>query len=555
MRDVKTKDFYNHPEYILDFESLVFSIKRAQIDLGSSFNSKNKKIKEASCKISKKLRVTNINGPLDTLTFSRDFIDEVDTVLDLFNEISKKQMFNSKINSYVYEYQNFIKLPFWFNRMSLHSLAEWVVAHFEVQIYQYYKSYDEEEIFKMLAIQKRESYIDIWKGLKQQDRKEMIRNSLNVLKNFPVNFFIVHFENIDFNQFKNKNQAMLFKFIWDLNRLPFENIEQVKELLFDRIMEKRKALADSNFIRMCVAGNVKASLDITQFFMNNMVEFLEKLHFKQIFLFDIDEEVKKKRKKRKKKKKKKKKIKEKSKSISREKILGNKDELPVYPGKMIEAIDNPVDEFQETETQESIPNQKMKAPEHIKEIENFYMKKNAENRFANLIVLDQEDFEEQKLKKEKSKSKSKSKDHQRKDFSYKIGEKDFLETSPKRNSNTDLSHCKTIKIKETMKRSSSTHLKSDSNESYFLKEKPEEKKESDQYTVSLNRIDSKIEIATLTSLDIQSTKSIKDKKYKSRKKPHLKKKKKPKLKKIIRGENYNLKHSKAKHTRYTHKSK
>ena len=69
----------------------------------------------------------------DALTFSRDFIDKVDELIDVFNIVTKDQLFSSSIensgHSCMYE-----TLPPWFNKVGLNTIAEWIVSHFEVRI-------------------------------------------------------------------------------------------------------------------------------------------------------------------------------------------------------------------------------------------------------------------------------------------------------------------------------------------------------------------------------------------------------------------------------------
>ena len=81
----------------------------------------------------KKLRVSNIVGSFDTLTFSEDFIDRVDDLLDLFDSISENQLFIVPIENGLTDI-GYKQLPVWFNTFKLNSIADWMVAHFEIRI-------------------------------------------------------------------------------------------------------------------------------------------------------------------------------------------------------------------------------------------------------------------------------------------------------------------------------------------------------------------------------------------------------------------------------------
>ena len=69
----------------------------------------------------------------DALTFSRDFIDKVDELIDIFNIVTKDQLFSSSTEpsspSCMYDV-----LPPWFNKVGLNTIAEWIVSHFEIRI-------------------------------------------------------------------------------------------------------------------------------------------------------------------------------------------------------------------------------------------------------------------------------------------------------------------------------------------------------------------------------------------------------------------------------------
>jgi len=72
----------------------------------------------------------------DALTFSRDFIDRVDELIDVFNVVSKDQLFtgNIDINSFTHSGCIYETLPTWFSKTGLNTIAEWIVSHFEVRI-------------------------------------------------------------------------------------------------------------------------------------------------------------------------------------------------------------------------------------------------------------------------------------------------------------------------------------------------------------------------------------------------------------------------------------
>lgn len=69
----------------------------------------------------------------DALTFSRDFIDKVDELIDIFNAVTKDQLFSCSTESASTQFMYEV-LPPWFNKVGLNTIAEWIVSHFEVRI-------------------------------------------------------------------------------------------------------------------------------------------------------------------------------------------------------------------------------------------------------------------------------------------------------------------------------------------------------------------------------------------------------------------------------------
>lgn len=81
----------------------------------------------------RKLRVSKIFTVFDALTFSRDFIDRIDELIDTFNAVSNDNLFSTAIQIGTHG-GLFDTLPVWFNKVGLNTIAEWVVSHFETRI-------------------------------------------------------------------------------------------------------------------------------------------------------------------------------------------------------------------------------------------------------------------------------------------------------------------------------------------------------------------------------------------------------------------------------------
>ncbi len=95
--------------------------------------------------------------PFDSITFSKDFIDDVDTLLSAFNAISKNKLFvdslcrvsdvkrfMTKKQAEPFETREFSSedadilgehYPRWFLKLEIASVAQWIVSHFETRIF------------------------------------------------------------------------------------------------------------------------------------------------------------------------------------------------------------------------------------------------------------------------------------------------------------------------------------------------------------------------------------------------------------------------------------
>lgn len=104
-----------------------------------------------------KARVTQIISPYDSITFSRDFIDDVDNLINTFNDVSKNKLFvDSLVRPVARPQDAFVSnkdwldhttinrsnldlvgdyYPQWFLKLNIASIAQWIVSHFEVRIF------------------------------------------------------------------------------------------------------------------------------------------------------------------------------------------------------------------------------------------------------------------------------------------------------------------------------------------------------------------------------------------------------------------------------------
>ena len=192
-----------------------------------------------------------------------------------------------------------------------------------------------------MPIQKKECYIEIWKGLTEVQKENMIKGAVNQLDAFNDLCFVdnrkklsdVETYNPKFTLLdgKEKMLKMLFHIEYMsskervdradrgssiIDRLHFKrNIlsaksrEEYKESILEWIMVKRGSLENSIFASTAIACNIKAATYVENFVMNLLVERLDRLYYTKYVISNIEEDktVEKKKKKNKKRKKNKKK--------------------------------------------------------------------------------------------------------------------------------------------------------------------------------------------------------------------------------------------------------
>lgn len=77
--------------------------------------------------------MSKISTSFDALTLSRDFIDRIDELIEVFNIVSNDNLFSARIENGI-DNETYQTLPVWFNKVGLNTIAEWIVSHFEVRI-------------------------------------------------------------------------------------------------------------------------------------------------------------------------------------------------------------------------------------------------------------------------------------------------------------------------------------------------------------------------------------------------------------------------------------
>ena len=284
--------------------------------------------------ILKKIRICRIQSPMDSLTFSKDFIDTVTNILDCFDSVSNHRLF-SKPNTDPkgrVQLDEFRTYPVWFEITRNNSIVDWVVSHFETRILRLYFQRDEHVTYSKMAIQLRDNYVEIWKSFSEAKKTEMINKALNAIDNFSqLCFTDNHLEPKSGSEEKYhqlKEREAPFKLLLMLNKSRESDRRIIKANLQLGLSRKLDEKGSAGFIRSSVACNIRDALHFEHFIMSLLVEQLEEIYLNSIMLSLIEDESDAKKKKPKKKKKKAKKPKNNSDGNDFEQVANEKIQRP-----------------------------------------------------------------------------------------------------------------------------------------------------------------------------------------------------------------------------------
>ena len=328
------------------YSMLLYSIKKTSPGNFYARNEGEKRRNSFEKVVMRKLRIFKVKSVFDSITFSKDFLDSIDEVLNIFDVISNNQIFSIVDEKFYQSNDSEFKLPHWFKQTSLNSFASWVVAYFERRIYLCFKE-GESAFENKMPIQLRDEYLTVWNSMEEIKQEELISKVVDQADHFRSEAFgtkemIPNYKSAK-NPSRNKHlnlkgneliklmnwDEILFKLIWTLNinmhRMEGLSLEEFKDIVKNKIIILSKS-GNSSFIYSCVAPNLVDSMKIEKFFMNMMVQYLHDLYIqKNIDELMKEEEDKKGKHKNKNKKKGKKRNKKRKKKKNKQKEMGQNE--------------------------------------------------------------------------------------------------------------------------------------------------------------------------------------------------------------------------------------
>ena len=343
----------------------------------------------------KKLRVVRTKSIFDSVSFSRDNMDNMDVLLETFDTITEHQLFVFNSN----ESRKPVLTEFnlraqWFLPHSYNSIAGWVVAHFEARIFLSFRKRHEELQWPRNPLTTREVYFDIWKNLSEKEQDDLTRRTIEKIHRFSEFCFV---ENKNFEESPKRSEKVMslneeekiLKTILSLAEIDVLEKNQAKRTVFEGIKQRRKQNTGVVFIKYCISCNLSDCAGLEVFFMNMLFEFLEQIYFEKYFIqnFEESEVLAQKKKKTKKKKAKNGQIKEECKVKENElESVFQKAPVKIVENNPKKTILSETDKKSHDINSSSIFFENF--PEKVQKVENNESKKQPENPVTRILAVE-----------------------------------------------------------------------------------------------------------------------------------------------------------------------
>jgi predicted nucleotidyltransferase len=176
----------------------------------------------------------------------------------------------------------------------------WIAARFEIRVVEcfFQRNVDFDQT---VPIEMRDEYLLIWKGLQEEQRKNLVYKSVDQLDHFHKSSYSsadISVLQISKNKESSKaycaqnanaqqmnwNEIML-KVIWQMNKdiklyESLNDYEKIKEFLKEKMLTQSQGDPKA-FIYMCVSPNLAESLKVERFFMNLMMRDVHDLYIEK----------------------------------------------------------------------------------------------------------------------------------------------------------------------------------------------------------------------------------------------------------------------------------
>lgn len=227
------------------------------------------------------LRISRNAFAFDSLTFCRDFLNDIDNLFDVFYKFSEERLFlrrNEEQNSC---------LSSWFDYYRPASLSQWIVNQFETNILRYFYKKDVQLITHRMSNLVIDDFQLEWENYSEYEKNACFESIVEKISLFKESsFFSIH----DSFNFKKKEKLSplerMFKCV-----LSTSSLNHVKKRLFTEnlieSLELKKKSTSNDFIKKCMFADLNNINCLESFLLNLMIDSIEKKYL-EIRDFKID---------------------------------------------------------------------------------------------------------------------------------------------------------------------------------------------------------------------------------------------------------------------------
>ena len=155
------------------------------------------------------VRLCRHKSLFDSLTFTREFLSNIDSLLETFDRTSKHRLFFGCPFDSKFETNSDLPIrPDWFNFYEKHHLSELIVAHFESHVHGIYQSRIEELELIKSPLTLITPFSAIWSSFTVFQKSDILQNSVDKLTQFETESFA---NKKQFGIFLNKNKIQTLR--------------------------------------------------------------------------------------------------------------------------------------------------------------------------------------------------------------------------------------------------------------------------------------------------------------------------------------------------------
>lgn len=239
------------------------------------------------------MRVLSQKDFFDTLTFNKTFIENTNEILDVFDKISGRRLFEkdfAKIKAKTLDETK--DLPEWFID-SKFSIFEWIVAIFETRLCRFFLLKEIDDSFIRTSKLTLLKYKNYWEGLTSQARFVLIDQTIEHFRDYHKNTFLDNsFELSDLkilDSYRNIPQSnKMFKLILNINRIESGHKEEFLTDLKNKLISLTDCSSFGDLFGKFLELEFQELLKIEHFAIGRLIQIIQTNIYHQDIFNEIE---------------------------------------------------------------------------------------------------------------------------------------------------------------------------------------------------------------------------------------------------------------------------